>query len=53
MHGAAEVLKLREQAIKPGRGMRDAAGRLIGEILALYDHELERRHDFIQWVCSP
>ena len=29
---------------------RDAAGRLIGEILALNDHELERRHDFIQWL---
>ena len=31
---------------------RDAAGRLIGEILALNDHELERRHDFIQWLFA-
>ena len=29
---------------------RDAAGWLIGEILALDDQELERRHDFIQWL---
>ena len=31
---------------------RDAAGRLIGEILAFDDHELERRHDFIQWLFA-
>ena len=32
---------------------RDAAGWLvIGEILALNDHELERRHDFIQWLFA-
>ena len=31
---------------------RDAAGRLIGEILALNDDELERRHGFIQWLFA-
>ena len=32
---------------------RDAAGWLmIGGILALNDHELERRHDFIQWLFA-
>ena len=32
---------------------RDAAGWLmIGEIRALNDHELERRHNFIQWLFA-
>jgi Opioid growth factor receptor (OGFr) conserved region len=31
---------------------REGAGWLIGEILALNDHELERRHDFIQWLFA-
>jgi len=32
---------------------RDAAGWLmIGEILAFNDHELERRHYFIQWLFA-
>jgi hypothetical protein len=25
---------------------------MIGEILAFNDHELERRHDFIQWLFA-
>ena len=28
----------------------DAAGRLIADVLAFTDEELERRHDFIQWL---
>jgi Opioid growth factor receptor (OGFr) conserved region len=32
---------------------RDGAGRLmIGEILAFNDHQLERRHGFIQWLFA-
>ena len=33
-------------------GGRDGEGWLIGEILALNDHERERRHDFIQWLFA-
>jgi hypothetical protein len=29
---------------------RDAAGRTVAQVLALGDDDLERRHDFIQWL---
>ena len=42
------VLSFLEGGERCGRAVDWRAGWLIGGILALDDHELERRHDFIQ-----
>jgi hypothetical protein len=36
-------------AFLSGNG-RDGRGRLVADVLGFSDHELERHHDFIQWL---